>query len=767
MRRLLLMLSLLFPSLCLAEGEVVETDLLVVGGDEAGCAAAVQAARLGVKRIVLVNDLDWLGGQFCTQGIGPMDEWTLVRGKRVNFPRSGPFLEIMQRLRAHNRATYGIATPGNSWCGSDTIEPQAAARIFDEWLSPYTEKGSGQIRICRGWEPVAVSVGDNRVGGVTFTSLRTRDQALQVNATLTVDATDWGDVIRLSGASYMAGPDLKSRFGEISAPEKLEEGGHQEMNPLSWCPLLREAGQVSTIPQPGRYDERSFVDMKNVPPWRDWDGSGGIYNFSGWCVYTHRRIIDRYHFKLPAGTEATILNWPAQDYQLSTLPQHVVAALEESEPGASRKNIVDLTPAQRRIIYDDAKQRSLEFLYYLQTVAHDRAGDYPQSFRYMRLADDYGTADHLPPKPYIREGLRLDALYVMREQDVRTEGHEPLWAASMVPDGVFGFQFNMDFHPTRRKFVNDDRSQPWQGKHYGTRDWSTDTDRAMFPLRGLVPIKVDGLLGCSKNIGVSSMVQSALRLHGQMMHVGTATGTVAALALRDGIAPRAVALSSARSREVQLKLVRGAGGPGTLIWPWHDVAPDESHFEAANMLTVAGIWTPDQDSVFFKPEQPVTRRELARAMARLCRALPDRKEWPSIPTEARFTDVPAADPDRTSIEGLIAWGDFGPQPATFQPDAVVTWGTLHRWLRALKLPLFASLVATEGKRNYADRSLTRAEGVDYLYRVLQQRSDISSGANVNWKPEDDTDGDGRKNVDDALPFDRDNNNLPDLLQPPL
>jgi tRNA U34 5-carboxymethylaminomethyl modifying enzyme MnmG/GidA len=50
----------------------MEADLLIVGGDESGCAAAVQAARLGVDRIVLVNDIDWLGGQFCTQGIGPI-----------------------------------------------------------------------------------------------------------------------------------------------------------------------------------------------------------------------------------------------------------------------------------------------------------------------------------------------------------------------------------------------------------------------------------------------------------------------------------------------------------------------------------------------------------------------------------------------------------------------------------------------------------------------------------------------------------------------
>lgn len=54
---------LLFPTAeipaCLAnqpESEV-ECDLLVVGGTESGWAAAIQAARMGVKRIVLVNDM--------------------------------------------------------------------------------------------------------------------------------------------------------------------------------------------------------------------------------------------------------------------------------------------------------------------------------------------------------------------------------------------------------------------------------------------------------------------------------------------------------------------------------------------------------------------------------------------------------------------------------------------------------------------------------------------------------------------------------------
>ena len=50
--------------------DAVQADLLVVGGTESGCAAAVQAARMGVERIVLVNDIEWLGGQFSAEGLG-------------------------------------------------------------------------------------------------------------------------------------------------------------------------------------------------------------------------------------------------------------------------------------------------------------------------------------------------------------------------------------------------------------------------------------------------------------------------------------------------------------------------------------------------------------------------------------------------------------------------------------------------------------------------------------------------------------------------
>ena len=415
MMKLLLPL-LLLPSLLTAE--VIEADLLIVGGNESACAAAVQAARLGVKKIVLVNDIDWLGGQFSAEGVGCPDEWTVVNGTRTNFPRSGLFLEVLRRIRAHNSLTYGMATPGNSFCGTETIEPAAAAKIFEELVKPYVDGGA--LRIVRGWQPLKVMVKEGRVTGAEFEPTKGGAERMQINARLTMDASDWGDVIRLSGAKHGAGPDLKARFGEASAPEAFDDAGPQEMNPMSWCLVLRETGgKDATIAKPETYHPLSFTGLDKLAPWVDSDMSGGIYSPSGNSPYTHRRLVDRWHNGFAPGTEATFLNYPTQDYPLCQLPQRVVDALEKTEPGASKKNIVELTPAQRRIIFDDVKQHALGMLYHLQTAVHDRVGDFPQSFRYMQLTDEFGTADRLPPKPYIREGLRLEALYAARARHPR------------------------------------------------------------------------------------------------------------------------------------------------------------------------------------------------------------------------------------------------------------------------------------------------------------------------------------------------------------
>lgn len=626
---------------------VLVADLLVVGGNESAAAAAVQAARLGVNSVVLVNDIDWLGGQFSAEGVGNVDEWTTVNGKRVDFPRSGMFLQVVDAIHDFNSKTYGRPEPGNSFCARLTIEPAVAQGIFRKLVEPHVK--SGALRIEERFIPVSVNVQGSRISSVSFAR---GDERIDVLATLTIDASDFGDVIRLSGAKYAAGPDPKSRFNEPSAPETIDESNRREMNPLTYCIVMRGKSAAddpaAIVPAPPGFEPRNFFGVSketrpqyqqigwpkktlfmNVPAFADTAHAAGPYS-PPVNVYTHRRVVDAAHLNLPFEKECLFFNWPVQDYPLDVWPKSVADALESREKGASKKNIVDLSPALRQIVFDDAKRHALGMVRHLQTIE--------PKFAKLKLTDEFGTADRLPPKPYIREGLRLEALSMLREQDLRTPHEEPKWAKFMPADGVFGFQFNIDFHPTRRQFLNDDPAGPWATIHTATRNWSTHTDRGIFPLRGLVPVERDGLLGASKNIGYSSIVSSALRLHGQMMHCGQAAGTIAWLALEEKVEPRQLAADASKVRRIQQTLARGVRGPGLLLWPYHDLPADHPAFEAATLLAVAGIWPPDPNSVMFSPDAPM-----------------DAAEWDAVLKRARpyFAGGDAA-PERPTERGAAA-----------------------------------------------------------------------------------------------------------------
>lgn len=151
----------------------------------------------GSERIALVNHIEWLGGQFSAEGLGAVDEWTLYRNRRVNFPRSGIFLEVMLLIGQYNGRRYGKAMPGNAFTATDTIEPAAGACIFKQILSPYTAGGTAQVQIYSWYRPVAGQLNGNRVVGVIFEHVKDPLQRLTVSAQLTIDCSDWGDVIRL------------------------------------------------------------------------------------------------------------------------------------------------------------------------------------------------------------------------------------------------------------------------------------------------------------------------------------------------------------------------------------------------------------------------------------------------------------------------------------------------------------------------------------------------------------------------------------------
>lgn len=586
---------------CGAAGDGLETDLLVVGGSEAACAAAVQASRLGVARVTLVSDIDMLGGQYSAEGVGPVDERIKLNGHSANFPRSGLALEIHEAIARLNFERYGHATPGNCWSATDTVEPGVAAAIFEELLAP--EVASGRLRVLRGYEPVEVLKSGDRVTAVRFRGRA--GESLDVVAGLTVDASDWGDVIRLSGAGWFAGVDPEGRFREEGEPIALGADERQEMNPITWTLTLRAADRECPIERPQGYDRRSYVGG----PFKDFGVLPETYPPGIPATpYSQRRLVDARNLTLAAGARDVIqLNTTEMDYPLCDLPDHVKTSLEANERGASAKNIVEMTPSQRALVFADARRRALGYLYFLQN-------DYPPAtnvMRRMELVADFGTPDRLPPKPYVREGLRLDAMTVVTANDVRAADAASVAWAAVPADAAFGFQFHIDFHPTRRIWLDGARTV-WRPRHVPGRTWDGYTHRAFFPLSGFVPRRMDGLLGAGKNIGVSSLVAAALRLHPQMVLSGQCAATLAAFALREKRTPRALVSDPAAVRRIQRRLVTGVrGSPGVAICPWQDLAPREDCFVEANLRPVAERWALGK-SFDFRPQGYARDRQQSR-----------------------------------------------------------------------------------------------------------------------------------------------------------
>lgn len=556
---------------CLKAGNAtVNADLLIVGGTESGCAAAVQAARMGVQSIVIVNEIEWLGGQFSAEGLGAIDE-NRADGYdgTVPIPRSGIFREFYDTIRAVNAAKFnGVASPGNTRVNITAL-PSDSEQFFRDLLEPYEQ--ADIIDRYSNYYPSAVimnGAGD-RLEGVVFTSTGTPGDTLTVNATVTIDASDWGDVIKLSGAAYEFGPDVRSKYNEPLASTSVFPP--TDMNPITYCMILEEQATEVPIAQPSGYNIRDF----SVSDWNWIDAE---------FAYTSRRLVDNKTYPQIAHPDVILINNPNIDYPLDVLPPNVVSALEATETGASSKNIVEMTRDQRKIIFDDAKQRSLRYLYYLQQVLSTST----YNFRKTALSSMFGTSDNLPPKPYVREGLRTKATYMTRQQDTMSFAGEDNYASIMFHDTVLCFEFEYDYHPTARSFHTGPTDGSWHADFRGNRGFGNGgSGRATFPLRSMIPEQIDGLITGQKNLGYSSIVSSALRLHDHSIAIGQATGAAAAVAIDHGVEPRALPFSSNLMADVWSGLLYDSGDAvPAVLWPFADLGPSHSAFSAVNQLAV-------------------------------------------------------------------------------------------------------------------------------------------------------------------------------------
>ena len=534
-------------------------DLVIIGGSLGGCAAALAAARNGL-RVILTEETDWIGGQLTSQAVPPDENrWIETHGGTRSYQ------ELRTRIRDYYRRNFPLTetaraqaelNPGNGSVSRLCHEPRVALAVLHELLAPFV--ASRRVQIMLRHIPVSATTTGDRVETVRVRNLES-GQELNLRAPFFADATETGELLPLTGTEYITGAESRKETGEPHAPPEAQPQNMQAFTccfamdylpgethiiekPREWA-FWRDYVPQLTPPWPGKLLSLVYSNPVTLKP-RDY----GFDAAKATGFFLYRRIVDRKNF-LP-GTYAgdtTLVNWPQNDYLLG--------------------NPFECPPAEAARNIERAKQLSLSLLYWLQTEAPRPDGG--TGWPGLRLRPDIvDTEDGLAKYPYIRESRRIRAEFTVIEQMIGTDARKnPLTrssttlsssdgerdgvrgnSAELFPDSVGIGSYRIDLHPsTGGDNYIDIASLPFQ-----------------IPLGALLPQRVENLLPACKNLGVTHITNGCYRLHPVEWNIGEAVGALAAFCVTKKRAPREVRAKPELLKEFQTQLTdQGV----RLAWP--------------------------------------------------------------------------------------------------------------------------------------------------------------------------------------------------------
>jgi len=566
-------------------------EVLIVGGGTGGVAAALAAARSG-RRVVLLEETDWLGGQFTAQGVSALDEHEHIE----SFGGTASYLQLRAMLRGHYRqlcreqergqaghvggaAHRADFNPGSCWVTRLAFEPRAAVQVLEQMLRPHVQ--AGRLTVHRRTKAVAAEAREDRIEAVVAMNL---DDArlVRYHPELVIDATELGDLLPLCGVEHVVGAETVADTGEPQAqPHEAKPHCVQSCTYTFACER-RDEGENHVIARPERYEHYRAAQPYSL---RIEVHGGEIYGeSSGWLDYrlydtmpgtkgglwTYRRLLDRSAFGGHVAHDLTMFNWPGNDYRDRSL-------LQGSAADTARA-------------LQDAKRVSLGFLHWLQTEAP--ATGTRRGAPEIRLRPDVmGTGDGLSQFPYIRESRRIRARRTIVEQEVSAH-HQHGPRAAHFADSVGVGWYPIDIHRSGPDDVGAScRTKPFQ-----------------IPLGALLPVRVGNLIAAAKNIGTTHITNGCYRLHPIEWNIGEAAGELAALALELRVAPAAVH----ERVELLARLQRRLLGQGVPIAWLTDVGGDAPLFIGSQLLHMQGALDARAD-LRFDPAAPLRPHEWQRA----------------------------------------------------------------------------------------------------------------------------------------------------------
>lgn len=526
-------------------------DVIVAGGGTGGWAVAMQASRLG-RRVLLLEETDWLGGQMAAAAVTSMDE----AGAQVR--ERGIYREFHESMVAYY---YGLdKSPFQAYYHGDSAqkqteggyEPAVTQGVLYGFIKQLRERG-GVLDVVVRSRVLAVHRDGQRVTGITARRWNFDGQPeRRFTCRILVDATEYGDVIPLTGAPYRIGNTKSEHFN----PEAPLQSHSYNLVFREYPDGIPEALRM-TVPPPGYESERRRFDRGQINgDWHFHKGARNIRILMAWrgAADTHSPITGRLSEQRHT---AASTNW-SNNYRVTAGDIESLDKRDELE---------------RLGIY-----RMLSALYYLQnemglnwSVAAEQGYNTPYNGLMMaRRGIDPSVlelAQHLCQIPYVRESRRIIGVETLVANDLTRWEKAKHMSTSVAMGDYF-----MDLHGSYES-VEPDLDTPEHPRGNGP---------FQVPFAVFIPHSLDGFLPAEKNFSQSRLVNGATRLQPITMLTGQAVGTIAALALDRNIQPRAL-----HPIEVQLRLLADGS---TLIQRWHsDVEWRTELWQAVQFLSLHRI----------------------------------------------------------------------------------------------------------------------------------------------------------------------------------
>ena len=549
-------------------------DIIIVGGGTSGIASAIQSSRLGSKTL-LIEESNWLGGMMTSAGVSAMDG---------NYKMPSGFLkEFRDSLVSHYGHLDSLKT---GWVSNLMFEPSIGNRILKDIAG--SEKN---LTILYG------TTIDKVVKDKKFT-LKTKENSVTYKSKILIDATELGDLIPKLNLPYFIGMDSSKRFKEDIAPEFSND----IVQDLTYVMILKDFGKPMTINQPKNYNKNEFICSYD----------SGECNEQDKKLWSNEKLIS--YGQLP--NKKYMINWPINGNDFYV-------------------NSIEMNDEQRFINYEKAKEKSLRFLYFIQT----EMGFSNLSIDY----DEYPSKDGLPLIPYHRESRRSIGKVTLTLNDIKSPYTQQ---NSLYRTGIAVGDYPVDHH--HGAYSN--YSNLPKLDFYPVPSYSV-------PIGSLVPENIDNFIVIEKSISVSNLVNGTSRLQPVVMQIGQASGVLASLAIL-----KKKNINQIKIREVQSEILKNSG----YILPYVDVDSEDLNFISYQKIGACGILRSEglnigwENKTLFYPNSKLDKNDIYL------------DDWMMFKPE----EIPF--PEKMTIKNILHWiYKIKEEPSLNQTEYYEVWKNLN------------------------------------------------------------------------------------------